>query len=339
VRGSFCRGLRLEWMAGLMALAMPAMAMAVVSQRGVATETALTAETHDRASGTEAAVTVAVAGEDGLPAVGAVEIEEHGRQLAGAALNADGRVSLSIHLPAGDHALRAVYLGDAMHRGSRSQAAHVHGMTTTTPTFSVSLSAAPPYALPLVLKQGASGNVLVTVTPENNASLTAPMFITVSCSGLPDQSSCTFTPETVEIQASTLTSCASGSTNPLCPPTSTMVIETQLGTSAKAARPARHGAGPVAWALVLPGGLALVGLAWGSRRHTWLSRLSLLLVVGLVSVLGATACNERYDYFHHGPPANPPTPAGTYTVQVTAQSTNGITAITQTVPMVLTVTQ
>lgn len=331
------RGLRLEWMAGLMALAMPAMALAAVSQRGLATETTLTAETHDRSGGTEAAVTVSVAGEDGLPAAGAVMVEERGRQLGSAALSAEGRVTLAIHLPAGDHALRAVYLGDATHQASRSLPEHVHAMATT-PSFSVSLSAVPPDALPLVLKQGASGNVKVTVTPENNASLTAPMFITVSCSGLPDQASCTFTPESVEIQASTPASCATGSPASACPPTSNMVIETQLGTSARSAQPARHGAGPVAWALVLPGGLALVGLAFG-RRRAWLSRLSLLMVVGLVCVLGASACNERYNYFNHGPPPNPPTPAGTYTVLVTAQSTNGITAITQTTSMVLTVTQ
>jgi len=325
-------------MAGLgIALAVPALALAAVSERGVATQTTLTAETHDRSSGTEASLAVAVTGEDGLPATGAVIVEEQGRQLAGAALNAEGRVSLSIDLAAGEHSLRAIYLGDAAHQGSASQASRVHGMATSTPNFSLSLSPVPPGALPLVLKQGASGTVLVTVTPENNASLAAPMFITVSCSGLPDQSSCTFTPETVEIQANTLASCASGSTNPLCPPTSSMVIETQLGTNAMDAPPARPGAGPVAWALLLPGSLALIGIAWGSRRRAWLSRMSLLVLVGLVSVLGATACNERYNYFHHGPPANPPTPPGTYTVEVTAQSTNGIAAITHTTSMVLTV--
>jgi Bacterial Ig-like domain (group 3) len=338
VRGLVRRGLRLEWMAGLgIALAVPALALAAGSERSVATQTTLTAETHDRSGGTEAAVTVAVAGEDGLPATGAVIVQEAGRQLASAALNAEGHASLSIHLPAGEHALRAIYLGDAAHQASTSQAARVHGMATTTPNFTLSLSPVPPGALPLVLKQGASGTVLVTLTPENNASLAAPMFITVSCSGLPDESSCTFTPETVEIQANTLASCAANSTNPLCPPTSSMVIETQLGTNAKAAPAARKGAGSVAWALLLPGSLALIGFAWGSRRRAWLSRMSLLMLVGLVSVLGTTACNERYNYFHHGPPGNPPTPPGTYTVQVTAQSTNGITAITHSTSMVLTV--
>jgi len=54
-------------------------------------------------------------------------------------------------------------------------------------------------------------------------------------------------------------------------------------------------------------------------------------------MLGTTACNSRYDYYNHGPPANPATPAGTYTVYVTAQSSNGVTAITNSTTMALTV--
>jgi hypothetical protein len=83
--------------------------------------------------------------------------------------------------------------------------------------------------------------------------------------------------------------------------------------------------------------LGLAGLAWGSRRRRWLSRLSLVALVGLITVLSATACNPRYAYEHHGPPVNPPTPAGTYTVHINAQSSNGVTAITHTTPVALTV--
>jgi PKD repeat protein len=54
-------------------------------------------------------------------------------------------------------------------------------------------------------------------------------------------------------------------------------------------------------------------------------------------MLGTTACNARYDYFNHGPPQNPATPAGTYTVTLTAQSSNGVTAITNSTTMALTV--
>jgi hypothetical protein len=73
------------------------------------------------------------------------------------------------------------------------------------------------------------------------------------------------------------------------------------------------------------------------RRRAWLQRLSLLGLVALVAMLGATACNARYDYFNHGPPPNPATPAGTYTIDVSAQSSNGVTAITNTTTLALTV--
>jgi hypothetical protein len=98
-----------------------------------------------------------------------------------------------------------------------------------------------------------------------------------------------------------------------------------------------NGTGPVEWAILLPGVLGLGGLAWGARRRAWLSRLSLIALVGLVTMLGTTACNPHYYYYNHGPGNVPATPAGTYTITVTGQSTNGITAQAQSVPLVLTV--
>jgi hypothetical protein len=140
------------------------------------------------------------------------------------------------------------------------------------------------------------------------------MFVTLSCSGLPDQAACTFTPENVEILP-----------NATAPLTSSVVIATQAASTASAGHP---GSNTMAWAFLLPGALGLGGLAWGARRRPWLNRLSLLGLLTFVAVLGTTACNARYDYFNHGPPQNPATPAGTYTVTVTAQSSNGVTAIT-----------
>jgi hypothetical protein len=90
-------------------------------------------------------------------------------------------------------------------------------------------------------------------------------------------------------------------------------------------------------ALLLPGSLTLGGLAFALRRRRWLQRLSLIALVAFVSLLGTTACNARYDYYNHGPPVNPPTPAGTYTIEVTAQSSNGVTATTHTTTLALTV--
>jgi hypothetical protein len=319
VRGNICRGLRLELVAGLgIVLAMPALAMAAGSARGIATQTTLTAETRDQAGRTQATVAVTVNGEDGLPATGAVAISDHGRQLAGAALNAEGKAQLALSLAEGSHALRAVYTGDATHQGSVSEASGVQAQASTTPDFQVSVSPAT-----LSLTAGQTGTVTASVTPENSSALTAPMFVTLSCSGLPDQAFCNFTPENLEIQANATSAI-----------TSTMVIVTQAASTASVV----HGRNnSVAWALMLPGALGLGGLAWGVRRHPWMNRLAVLALVGLVTMLGTTACNPRYNYFNHGPIKNPATPAGTYTIQVTAQSSNGITAITHSTSMALTV--
>jgi hypothetical protein len=54
-------------------------------------------------------------------------------------------------------------------------------------------------------------------------------------------------------------------------------------------------------------------------------------------MLGATACNPRYYYLNHGPPTNTATPAGSYTLKVIAQSSNGVTAVTLPTTFALTV--
>lgn len=334
MRGLIRRGLRLELVAGLsFALAMPALALAAESAQGVPTQTTLAAEMRDQGGRTQATVAVTVTGENGLPAGGAVTVLDHGKPLAGAALNAEGIATTVLALPGGDHLLSAVYDGDGTHKASVSQSTGVHALINTgTPDFQVSVSPAT-----VSLTAGGAGTVTVTITPENNASLSAPMFVTLSCSGIPDQSSCVYTPENVEILSTTPVSCPAGSAASLCPPTSSLVLQTQAASAVMSAPKARQNSNPVAWAFLLPGALALGGLAWGGRRRRWLNRLSLVALVGLVSVLGTTACNPRYYYLNHGPPKNPATPSGTYTLNVTAQSSNGVTAITHSTTLVLTV--
>ena len=317
------RGLRLELVAGLgIALAMPALAFAAqmseaASYKRLATETTLAAETRDQGGRTQATLSVTVTGEDGLPATGPISIKDNGRPLAGAALDAQGRAKLVLALPAGDHELSALYSGDSTHRNSVSPSAIAHADSTSTPDFQISVAPAT-----LSLTPGTSGNVIASITPENSSALTAPMFVTLSCSGLPDQSSCTFTPANIEILP-----------NATAAVTSSMVVLTQQA-SASAARP---GASSAALAILLPGAFGLGGLAWAMRRRAWLQRLSLLGLLALVSVVGTTACNARYKYYNHGPPPNPATPAGTYTIDVTAQSSNGVTATTHTTTLALTI--
>jgi Bacterial Ig-like domain (group 3) len=332
-----CRGLRLNLAAGLgIALAM-LLSAGAASAQAVPTLTTLAVRTTTLGGETTAHATVTVTDEDGQPAQGTVAIEEGGRQLAGVALNSSGQAVATFDLAGGEHTLRAVYDGDAAHQRSASTAQATSAATTSAPDFQVSVSSLQPSG---TLSPGAAGTATVTLTPVNNAALTAPMFITVSCSGLPNQASCTFTPETLEIDATTPTSCPSGAQPTACPPTSSMVIQTVgPGTAAQLRAPARPGnrPAPIAWALVLPGVFGLGGLAWGTRRRRWLSRTLMLVAVGVVTTLGATGCNPQYYYYNHGQPTNLPTPAGTYNVVVTAQSSNGITAITHSTTLALTV--
>lgn len=340
MRGLNCRGLRLEWVAGLgVAMALAVMPAAALAQQ-IATHTYLTVETTEQGGHTQATASVAVTGADGLPASGAVIIEDGDRELAEAALNSEGEATPVVSLVGGDHALRAVYSGDASHQSSASVTSNVSAQTSSSPNFALTLAPVPPSTLPLTLTAGQAGTIAITVVPEDNAALTAPMFVTLSCSSLPSEASCAFTPATVEILPTTSTSCSSSTPASACPPVSSMLLQTQAQLTTRLVRPAllRSGAGPVAWAILLPGMLGLGGLAWGARRRRWLQRLALMAFVGLVTALGTTACKPLYDYYQHGPPHPPATPSGTYTVTVTGQSSNGVTAITNNTTMVLTVT-
>jgi hypothetical protein len=96
---------------------------------------------------------------------------------------------------------------------------------------------------------------------------------------------------------------------------------------------------PIVLAVMLPGALLLGGIAFSARRRRGLSRLVLLGLVAFVSVLGTVGCAPLYNYRNHGPPNNLPTPAGSYNVKISAQSSNGVTATTHSTTIALTVTQ
>ena len=322
MRGIIRRGLRLQLVAAF-AVASAMMAGPIQSNAETAprqsSQTTLVVETHDLSGRTQAISSVMVVGEDGLAATGAISILDNGQTLAGAALDAQGHAELTVGLPEGPHALQAVYAGDSGHKSSLSVEARVHAQATGTPNFTVAVAPAT-----LSLTPGQSGAVTASVTPQFSSVLTAPMFVTLSCSGLPDQAACTFTPENVEILP-----------NATAAITSSVVVTTVKASSTSSASIARGNS--VAWAVLLPGALGLGGLAWSFRRCRWLQRMSLLALLAMMTVMGTTGCNPRYNFEHHGPPTNPATPAGTYTVTVTAQSSNGVTAITNSTTFALTV--
>jgi hypothetical protein len=321
VRWTWGRGVRRQLVAGLgFALALPALTMAAQSSNVVATETALTADTQDLNGRTETTLTISVTGKDGQAAQGPVVISDNGKQIAGVVLGADGRVTTTLSLTPGAHSLSASYAGDVTHQASTSLAEPVAAATPAAPSFGITVAPAT-----VTLTPGQSGNVVATITPVNASSLTAPLFVTLSCSGLPDEATCTFTPQNVEIlpnQTSVITS--------------SMVLTTEAGNS-RLEPPLNRDTTRTALAILLPGSLGLAGLAFGARRKRWLSRISLLAMVALIGVLGTAGCNPLYDYRNHGPSPTLPTPAGTFNLLVVAQSSNGVTAFTTNAKMVLTV--
>jgi len=343
VRGINCRGSRLVLIAGLMiALVAPQLAYAA----GTSTTTTLTAGTL---SGCVQPLTVTVAAGAAPVTSGTVTINDvfngvtPAVQLGSVSLNSSGSASPSVDLAAGSHSLTAIFtpaVGSIYVASTSSPALAVS--VTTQCEFTVGVSNFIPSstaANTLTLTAGQAGSFTITIAPsvEFTSTLTAPMFVTLACTGLPDGATCSATPENLEILSTTPESCPSGSPASACPPTSTMVIQTYAASTASASPDQGKRSNPIAWAFLLPGTLTLGGLAFGARRRRWLSRLSLLALVGLVTLLGTTACNPRYYYLNHGPPTNPATPAGTYNINVTAQSSNGVTGLTQTTTVVLIV--
>ena len=337
MRGINRRGLRLELVAGLaIALAMP---VATAGAQGTSTTTAMTAQSSqvkhygETVTCSLSTLAVSVTSVAGVPA-GTVSIYDgavkSSDQLASGTLDTTGKATFSFALENGTHSLSAVYAGDSSFSGSTSAASTVTVSSQCDSTFVVTVSELTPATSgTMILTPGQAGTATVTVTPlQSSVPSAAPLFVTISCSGLSDMASCNFTPENVEILPSQYGGV-----------TSDMVIQTYAAstTTLKTAPKSGTSSSPIAWALLLPGAFGLGGLAWGARRRRFLSRLLLVALVGLVTLLGTTGCNPLYKYQNHGPVPNPATPAGNYTLLVTAQSSNSVTAITHSTTLALTV--
>ena len=169
-----------------------------------------------------------------------------------------------------DHSLAAVYAGDVTHQPSASPVADVQAQVSGTPNFTVSVAPAT-----LTLKAGQTGTVTASVTPQNSSGLTAPMFVTLSCSGLPDQSSCTFTPENLEILP-----------NATAPLTSSMVLVTQAAIFGTSRSPSNQ--------------LRRLGFSASRRARPWRTGLGISPPPLAQSPLAAGPGGIGHDAGHHG---------------------------------------
>ena len=318
VRGRNGRRWRLEAVAGLgIALAVSALAAGAQSPTLAVTTSASSAQTNPAGTCQLTTATVNVTGSSGT-----VTIEDGTTSLGSQPLNASGQASFTFALANGSHSLSAVFGAST----SPSQVVSVSGQCSVP--YAVTVSSLQPSS---TLTAGETGTAIVTVTPLPGyvASLgSTPGFITLSCSALPELSSCVFSPADVEILPGQFEGV-----------TSNFSLQTQAAGTAKTRPPAgtRRRNGPLIWALLLPGLLGIGSLAWRVRGPFWTGRLMLLALLSLMTVLGTTGCNPLYRYYHDKPPVNNPTPAGTYKIFVTAQSTTGVSADLNSTTLTFTV--
>ncbi|MGH9564218.1 MAG: Ig-like domain repeat protein, partial [Terracidiphilus sp.] len=271
--GTYCRSLRLHWIAGLGSIAL-ALSPAARAIPGYTTSTTLTAQSSTETCPTSTSgnqmtttlttLTVTVTSSGGVPQ-GAVNIEDGGNAIASATLlpvsgsTTEAMATVSLYLANGSHSLVADYTGSSPFLASDSSVQPVPASISSqcTTSFAISVSGITPSTSgAMTVTPGETGSATVTVTPSqeyvdslvNNGT---PAFVTVSCTGLPTLATCSFTPEILQIVPG-----QDAGVN------STMLIQTQSATvRAVPPAPLGHTSNPVVWAILLPGMLGLGGLA------------------------------------------------------------------------------
>jgi hypothetical protein len=277
---------------------------ASAAENATATQTTLTVATDNAGPRTRTTLTAHVSGGLGAPS-GVVNFRSGQTDLGSALVDSEGKASLQTDLlPAGSHPVVAIYQGQSAYLDSISSPELVQANVSTAAGFTV---AATPTSLSTAVGGFVSSNV--TVTPVNGFNA----FVSLSCTGLPINTTCTFSPVSVSA------ACTTGATGAqTCTPgTSVMQIQTQTPSPTAALN---SDAGMRRYAFVFPLLFGLAGLG-ARKRRAW--RNLALGMVAFAGLMGMTACNQRYNYLNHGPPPNPGTPIGSYTVIIQSSSTTG----------------
>ena len=196
------------------------------------------------------------------------------------------------NLPIGQDTITAQYVGDGNYIGSSSGTVSI----TVDGDFTIS-----PANSSVHTSQGSSATNTLTVTGQTGYNSTIN-FTSVSCSGLPRLSSCSFAPASVAGSGTTV-----------------LTIRTTAATSAALVDPGFGFSWP-SISLVFSG-IVLLGIR--RRRHA--SRSMALLAVGLVLGLGLSGCGGGSGGGGGGGGGgNPGTPKGSYPVTVTATTTDQV---------------
>ncbi len=288
-------------------------AEAPVQAEKIATETQISAESASAISrlGTITTVSIHVAATDGdaIPA-GVVTLVDGARSVGSALINESGDAKIAAsNLTPGTHTLHAVYAGTSELAGSLSPETQVTAEATGVADFSV-VAASTSLSVP----QGSAVTTIITLTPINGFS----GYVTLSCSNLPADSTCTFVPGNAFVGGTASTP-------------STLSITTSGATGPTAQR---HTGSTLFLALLLPGMLSITGLS--IRRRTWQKLCMVLAVITLAGGLGG--CSQRYHYLNRPPLASPGTPVGATSFSLQAQAISGTTVIQHALSLTLTVT-
>jgi hypothetical protein len=242
-------------------------------------------------------------GDAAVPPSGTVVFSSGGTTLGSATLNASGIATLTTTLGLGTYSPIATYQGDSQYLGSVSSAVSLTVIQATN--FTITLN--PPA---MQLKTTQHNTIQLTLTSIQNFT----DVLSLGCVGLPRAATCTFTSDQVSLDANGH---------------QTISLTIDTGSPLTAGSVAKVDEPSVSRIVLcfLPGGLILgLSLLRSRRAGKLLSGLLLaLLFTGAMAITGCGGLDV------HG------TPAGTYTFKVTAIGAK--TAVTQSAPMTLTVTQ
>lgn len=227
-------------------------------------------------------------------------------------LPANGVATLSTNfVTLGATTITAVYSGDGNYVTSASS-----GVGETAVTSGFVVSATP---TTLTIKSGSSGTLGFTLTPTGNFQGAA----TFACTGLPAAATCSFAPSIVSFgvnNAAVMTQ---------------LTIATNVQTSSLDLLYPRENSTRLAGIFFLPG-LLLAGVLAARRDLTKVGGTKLLFaLVAMAGLMAAVGCGGS----SAPSTTSPVTPAGTYSVVVTANAVNGGTATTQQATAMVTVTQ
>jgi sugar lactone lactonase YvrE len=228
-------------------------------------------------------------------------------------------------LAVGTHSITASYGGDTNFTGSQSASVSVTVAAPPSPDFTV---AAAPAAL--TLKQGQTGQTTFTLTPTNGFTGT----ISLTCTGLPAGSTCTFNPASIT---------ADGSNKAVISTLSITTTGTNTGTITSSLR-RESPSDPIPAGLFFLPSTLLAALLWIQRKKLSSNAIQLLMLLVLASgALAIAGCSGGSS--PQTPPTTPtqpttptPTPTGSYQVSIVAAS-SGTAGTSHNTAFALTVTQ